>query len=117
MPTFSIVTADLIAMNGNAFGWHFAITVGQLVAWTLAIAVGLVAETLIGRKVPFGFVGAVLAALLGIWLLTEVIHLAIPHDPVVYGVPIMTSLLGAISMVLLWNALAYRASRPRHKTA
>ncbi|HYB01365.1 MAG TPA: hypothetical protein VED37_14195 [Ktedonobacteraceae bacterium] len=39
----------------------------------IAAIVGFLAEFIVGWRLPFGFIGAIIAALIGIWLMTQVI--------------------------------------------
>jgi uncharacterized membrane protein YeaQ/YmgE (transglycosylase-associated protein family) len=91
------------------------ITTSEIVYLIVAAIVGIVAEFLVGWRLPFGFIGAIVAALAGIWLLTNVIQVVIPGDPVIEGVPIIKSLLGAIILVAIWHLLTYRAWRSRRR--
>ena len=77
----------------------------QIIYWAIAAIIGLIAEFIVGWRLPFGFIGAIIAALVGIWLLTNVINLVIPGDPVVYGVPLIKALIGAILLVALWHLI------------
>ncbi len=104
----SILPAIIIAAT-------ITITTGLIIYLVVAAIVGLVAEFIIGWRLPFGFIGAIIAALVGIWLLTNVVQLNINGDPVVYGVPIIKALLGAIILVALWHLLTSRAWRPRRR--
>lgn len=107
--------ADTVILTGNLFGYHFEVTLSQLIYLAIAALVGIVAEFLVGWRVPFGLVGAIIAALVGIWLLTSVIQLTIPGDPVLYGVPILKALIGAVLFVAVWHLLVSR--RPRRRLA
>jgi uncharacterized membrane protein YeaQ/YmgE (transglycosylase-associated protein family) len=92
----------------NSLVVHLAtitITTYLIVYLVIAAIVGLVAEFLVGWRLPFGFIGAIIAALLGMWLLTNVIHLTISGDYVFYGVPLIRALLGAVILVALWHLL------------
>jgi uncharacterized membrane protein YeaQ/YmgE (transglycosylase-associated protein family) len=91
------------------------ITTGLIVYLVIAAIVGLIAEFLVGWRLPFGFIGAIIAALLGIWLLTNVINLTIAGDPVIYGVPIIKALIGAIILVALWHLLTTPLWRRRKR--
>jgi len=87
---------------------HFAtivITTGLIVYLIIAAIIGLIAEFLVGWRLPFGIIGAIVAALVGIWLVTNVIPIAISGDPVIDGVPIITALIGAIILVAIWHLL------------
>ncbi len=85
------------------------ITLDFIIYLIVAAIVGLIAELIVGWRLPFGFIGAIIAALLGIWLLTHVVVLVIPGDPTIYGVPIIKALIGAIIMVALWHLITYRS--------
>jgi uncharacterized membrane protein YeaQ/YmgE (transglycosylase-associated protein family) len=67
-----------------------------------------------GEDIHFGFVGAIIAALVGAWLLTKVIVISGIGDINVFGVPIVTALVGAIILVAIWQLLAFRL-RPRDR--
>ena len=104
-------------LDGNFLGTHFVITTSQLVYFAIAALVGLVAEFLVGWRLPFGILGAFIAALLGIWLFTNVIQVSIPGDFTIAGqpIPLLKSLLGAIVVVAVWQALTYRGWSRRHR--
>lgn len=72
----------------------------------VAAVIGFVAEFLVGSRLPFGFGGAIVAALVGAWLLTKVIIINGVGDINVYGVPIVRALVGAIILVAIWQLLA-----------
>src|SRR5450432_1290884 len=83
----SILANDPVA-SGNVLGFHFVVTQTDLLYWLVAAIVGVVAEIIVGWRLPLGFLGAFIAALVGIWLVTNVIKVAINHDPIISGVPI-----------------------------
>jgi uncharacterized membrane protein YeaQ/YmgE (transglycosylase-associated protein family) len=64
-----------------------------------------------------GFVGAIIAALVGAWLLTKVIVINGIGDINVYGVPIFRALVGAIILVALWQLLSSGLGRGRSRHA
>ncbi len=118
MLTFHTLLSDTIVLSGNAFNWHFTLTLTQLIYWVIAAVIGIIAETLVGWRAPLGVLGAFLAALVGIWLMTSVFQLNIPDDITLYGVPLFKALIGAIVMVVLWHLVTYRAwRRPRQSVA
>ncbi len=101
-----------------AFSAHLVvitITPALIVYLVVAAIVGLVAEFIVGWRLPFGIIGAVIAALVGVWLLTNVINLTIAGDPNIKGVPIIKALIGAIILVALWHLLTFRAWRRRSR--
>ncbi len=96
---------------------HLTITSSMIIYLIIAAIVGLLAEFLVGWRLPFGFVGAIIAALIGIWLLTSVIQVSIPGDFTIAGqpIPLIKALLGAIVVVALWHLLTFPSWRRRHR--
>lgn len=111
----SMLLADTVLVTGNVFGYHFVITLSQIIYLIIAALVGLVAEFIVGWRLPFGIVGATIAALIGIWLLTSVVQVNISGDITVAGVPIplIKALIGAIIVVAIWHLLTYNSWRHR----
>jgi uncharacterized membrane protein YeaQ/YmgE (transglycosylase-associated protein family) len=83
----------------------------------VAAVVGLVAEFIVGWRLPLGFIGAIIAALVGVWLLTKVIIITGIGDINVYGVPIFRALVGAIILVALWHLLTSSLWRGRNRNS
>ena len=97
--------------NVWSFGLNFIIYL------IIAAIVGLVAEAIVGGpRLPFGFIGAIIAALVGVWLMTNVIVITGIGDINVYGVPLIRALIGAIILVALWHLLLIPFRR-RYRTA
>lgn len=109
----STILADGITIrigdNVWSFGFNFIIYL------IVAALVGLAAEFIVGWRLPFGFIGAIIAALLGIWLMTQVIILTGIGDINVNGVPIIRALIGAIIFVALWHLLTFRTWSRRRR--
>jgi uncharacterized membrane protein YeaQ/YmgE (transglycosylase-associated protein family) len=80
----------------------------------VALLAGLIAERLVGAALPGGYLGAVLAALLGIFLMVNVLHFSVPGDPNLAGVPIITAILGGALVLVLWVLLARALPRRAH---
>jgi len=96
----------LITINiGNA---HLALYLSQLMYLLVAALVGFIAEFIVGWRLPFGIIGAIIAALVGIWIVSNVITLIIPGDPVLFGIPLFKALIGATLFAALWYLLTYR---------
>lgn len=106
---------DKPLVEGNFFGTPFIITVSTLIYIAIAAIVGLIAESIVGWRLPFGIVGAIIAALIGIWLLTNVIPVNIPGDFTIAGqpIPLIKALLGALIVVALWHLLTFPGWRGR----
>ncbi len=96
-PAVSIKIGD----NVWTFGWNF------IVYLIVAAIVGLVAEFIVGWRLPLGFIGAIIAAIIGIWLMTQVIVITGLPDVVVQGVPLVRALIGAIIFVAIWHLITY----------
>jgi uncharacterized membrane protein YeaQ/YmgE (transglycosylase-associated protein family) len=109
--------SDKPLIDGNFLGNHFTITVSFVIYLIIAAIVGFIAESLVGWRLPFGIVGAIIAALIGIWLLTNVIQINIPGDFTIAGqpIPLIKALLGAIIVVALWHLLTFPGWRGRRR--
>jgi uncharacterized membrane protein YeaQ/YmgE (transglycosylase-associated protein family) len=115
MLALQFILADGVTIKLGDNVWTFGLNF--IIYLIVAAVVGLVAESLVGRRLPFGFVGAIIAALVGIWLLTKVIVITGISDINVFGVPILRALVGAIILVALWQLLAFGLSRGRSRNA
>ncbi|MDQ6662630.1 MAG: hypothetical protein M3Z24_16900 [Chloroflexota bacterium] len=91
------------------FGWNLIIYL------IIAAIIGFLAESIVGWRLPLGIVGAIIAALIGIWLLTQVIVISGIGDIYLYGVPLVRALLGAIIFVAIWHLLTYGLYRGRRR--
>ena len=96
----------LITINlGNV---HLALYLSQVMYLLVAALVGFIAEFIVGWRLPFGIIGAIVAALVGMWIVTNVVILIIPGDPVLFGIPLFKALIGATLFAALWYLLTYR---------
>jgi uncharacterized membrane protein YeaQ/YmgE (transglycosylase-associated protein family) len=87
---------------------HLALYLSQVMYLLIAAIVGFVAEFIVGWRLPFGIIGAIIAALVGIWIVNNVMILIIPGDPVLFGIPLFKALIGATLFAALWYLLTYR---------
>ncbi len=92
----------------NVGNMHLALYLSQVMYLLVAAIVGFVAEFIVGWRLPFGIVGAIIAGLVGIWIVTNVVILIIPGDPVLFGIPFFKALIGATLFAALWYLLTYR---------
>jgi uncharacterized membrane protein YeaQ/YmgE (transglycosylase-associated protein family) len=115
MLALPFILADGVTIKLGDNVWTFGLNF--LIYLVVAAVVGLVAESLVGRRLPFGFVGAIIAALVGAWLLTKVIIINGIGDINVYGVLIFRALVGAIILVAIWQLLAGGLGRRRSRNA
>ena len=88
-----------------------------LVMLGLAAVLGYVAALLAGGRVPLGAVGSIGFGLLGAWLASDVLRprvpFALPQEPQLDGVMLVTAGLGAFLFSLLWCLLMARLTRRR----
>jgi len=100
------ILADGISIHIGDNVWSFSLNF--IIYLIIAAIVGFVAEFIVGWRLPFGFIGAIIASLIGIWITTQVIIISGFSDINVYGVPLIRALIGAIIFVALWHLLTYR---------
>ena len=112
----NMILADTITIKiGNNV---FAFGTNLIVYLLVAALVGVVAEFIVGWRLPFGVVGATIAALICIWLMTQVIIISgIPDyrlntTPPIY---LVRALIGAVLFVFLWHLLTYPFYRNRNR--
>lgn len=113
MSTLAFVLADGITIKIGSNVWTFS--VNFIVYLIIAAIVGLLAEFIVGWRLPFGFIGAIIAALVGIWLMTNVIIISGLGDINLFGVPIIRALIGAIILVAIWHLITYPLYRSRRR--
>ena len=112
MVVLSGLLADGVSLKWGDQLWAFGTNV--MVYLVLAVVVSVVAESFLGWRLPLGMIGAILFALVGAWILTKVLIITGIGDLIVFGVPLIRALLGAIVLVVLWYLLTYRLwRRPR----
>ncbi len=105
MLALSTVLGDGITIRIGNNVWSFGLNF--IIYLIVAAIVGLVAEFIVGWRLPLGIIGAIVAALVGIWILTNVIIITGLGDIYVQGVPIIRALIGAIILVALWHLVTY----------
>jgi len=79
-----------------------------LVLLLVGALAGLIGERLVGRGMPFGVVGAIVAGLVGAWLMVDVLHAVIAPELALGGIPIISAIVGAAIIVLLLSLVAGR---------
>src|SRR5947209_16529930 len=107
------VLADGVTIKIGGNVWTFGLNF--ILYLIIAAIVGFIAEAIVGWRVPFGFIGAIIAALIGIWLMTQVIVITGIGDIYIQGVPIIRALIGAIILVALWHLITYGLWRGRRR--
>ena len=94
--------------------------ISLLIYLLIAAVVGLLAEFLVGWRLRFGVLGAIIVGLigiwLGVWLTTNVIRITnLPTWQEVRGVPIIPALIGSIILVAIWHLVTYPFWRGRRR--
>ena len=85
------------------------ITFTQLIVWVIIAAiVGFLGELIAGRRAPAGILGAIMVGLFAIFLIVGFFHFSIAGEPTVSGVPIISTIIAAVILVVIWSSLAYR---------
>ena len=115
MLALQLILADGVTIKLGDNVWTFGTNL--IIYLIVAAVVGLVAEFIVGWRLPLGFIGAIIAALVGVWLLTKVIIISGIGDINVYGVPIFRALVGAIILVAIWHLLTSSIWRGRNRRA
>jgi uncharacterized membrane protein YeaQ/YmgE (transglycosylase-associated protein family) len=86
-----------------------SITFVQLIVWVIIAAiVGFAGELIAGRRAPAGILGAIMVGLFAIFLIVGFFHFSIVGEPTVSGVPIISTIIAAVILVVIWSSLAYR---------
>ncbi len=96
-------------------GSTYTISSTLIVYLIVAMVIGFAAEFIVGWRLPFGFIGAIIAALIGMWLMTNVIAISNVGDIYVDQIPLLRALLGAIVLVALWHVFTYRSWHHRRR--
>jgi len=79
-----------------------------LVLLLVGALAGLIGERFVGRGMPYGLVGAIVAGLVGAWLMVDVLHAVIAPELALGGIPIISAILGAAIIVLLLSLVVGR---------
>jgi uncharacterized membrane protein YeaQ/YmgE (transglycosylase-associated protein family) len=80
-------------------------SITALIVYLLVAALcSIIAERLVGAG-PWGLLGNIVVGVIAIWLMLNVLHIVLPGDPVIAGVPILTAIVGAIIIDLLLGLL------------
>jgi uncharacterized membrane protein YeaQ/YmgE (transglycosylase-associated protein family) len=106
MAAVSMILADVVTIKIGNNIWSFNLNL--IVYLIVAAVIGLVAESILGWRTPLGIIGAIVAALVGVWLMTQVIIITgIPdyNIPTTPAVPLVRALIGAIVLVALWHLI------------
>ncbi len=79
----------------------------------IAAVIGVIAESIVGWRLPLGIIGAIILGVVGAWLMTQVITINGIGDINLFGVPIFRALIGAILLIALWHLITLAFTRRR----
>src|SRR5258708_24382819 len=113
MAALSMILADGVTITVGGYVFNFGTNL--LIYLIIAAIVGIIAEFIVGWRLPFGIVGAIIAGVVGVWLMTQVIHISGLPVYAVDGVDVIQALIGAIILVAVWHALTYRSCSRRSR--
>jgi len=77
-----------------------------LVLLIVGALAGLIGERLVSRGMPGGLIGAIVAGLVGAWLMVDVLHVVLAPELSLGGIPVLSAILGAAVVVLLFSLVA-----------
>jgi uncharacterized membrane protein YeaQ/YmgE (transglycosylase-associated protein family) len=85
----------------------------------LASVLGYIAVAIAGGRVPLGAIGSISFGLLGAWVASDVLRprvpFALPSEPQMDGVLLVTAGLGAFLFSLVWCLIAARFARRQRR--
>lgn len=116
METFlyhSLVLAAGVTIHIGNNAWTFSASF--LIYLLIAAIVGIIAEFVVGWRMPLGIIGAIIAGLIGVWLMTQVLVISGLGDVYLDGVPLIRAVIGAIVLIAIWHALTYRSWSGRRR--
>jgi uncharacterized membrane protein YeaQ/YmgE (transglycosylase-associated protein family) len=97
---------DLNVFPGREF---MTITFTQFIVWIIIAAiVGFLGEFIAGRRAPAGILGAIMVGLFAIFLIVGFFHFSIAGEPELEGVPLISTIIAAVILVIIWSSLSNR---------
>ena len=89
-----------------------AITLTELIIWlVIAAVIGFLGEAIARRRAPHGIVGAIIIGFVAKVIIVGLLHFNIVGEPIVAGVPLISSILVAVILVVIWSGFAYHGYR------
>jgi len=89
-----IALFGLIVLVGNVVGILLTLLFAGLIGWA--------ADAILPGHVPFGFIGAILAGLVGSWLGVALFGTI---GPTIFHIPVISAFLGALIIALVYSLL------------
>src|SRR5437763_8610815 len=110
MPLVLIAVALVILVGLWTFISLSITLVGLLLPLFMAGLVGALADAVVPGKLPWGWLGAILAGLVGSWLGVLLIG---QRGPVILGVPVIPGFVGALILALVLSLVGRQQARLR----
>ena len=90
--------------------WVVGHAIGLVLMLFMAGLVGWLADAIVPGRLPYGWLGAIAAGLIGSWLGTLVLgHLG----PNLFGVPVIPAFVGAVILAVVAELAGKALARPR----
>ena len=107
--SFTLIAFAIVALLVlSAFMWITFGLVGLLLHLFMAGLIGALADAVVPGKMPWGWLGAVLAGLVGSWLGERLIG---HFGPGLFGVPIIPAFVGALILAFIMAGLERLSAR------
>jgi uncharacterized membrane protein YeaQ/YmgE (transglycosylase-associated protein family) len=88
------------------------LTATQFIIWlVIAAIVGFLGELIAGRRAPEGILGSIMVGLFAIFLIVGFFHFSIKGEPMIQGVPVISTLIASAMIVALWSSFSSRSYR------
>lgn len=108
-----VLLALLLILAIIAIVWITPTVLGALVYLVIAGLIGALADAVVPGKIPFGWLGAILAGIVGSWLGVWIFNtMGIGAGPEIADIPVIPALIGAVILAFLVEFL-FGASRGR----
>ena len=88
------------------------VTFTQLIVWIIIAAIiGFLGEFIAGRRAPAGILGSIMIGLFAIFLIVGFFHFSIKGEPTLEGVPLISTIIASVMLVVVWSSLSYYRRR------
>jgi predicted histidine transporter YuiF (NhaC family) len=88
------------------------ITFLQVLTWIILASV--VGKLLTRQRASENLVGAIIGGFLAIFLIVRIFSFHMTHEPLSGGVPLMSAIIAAVLLVVVWSGFAYGRVQPHY---
>ncbi len=104
----------LLVLFVIALFWLTGLVIGVILTLVMAGIVGAIADSIVPGDLPFGWLGAILAGLIGSWVGVILFRfLGLGMGPVIFGIPIIPAFVGALILAFIASLLYHRSASGR----